>query len=106
MELCIWVYFCDCNALFCFAQVRTTVAVTHMQAGVGDNVLPQQGSLNLNFRLLPGDTPERVLKYLRSVIGRWVEFSLGLHQADLSMQEQQCTCMCTTNCTLAVESFV
>ncbi len=40
-----------------------------MTAGVADNVLPQQGLVNVNFRLLPGDTTEGVLEYLRAVIG-------------------------------------
>jgi len=50
-------------------QTRTTAAVTNVSAGVADNVLPQQGIISINFRLLPGDTPQQLLEYLERVIG-------------------------------------
>ena len=37
------------------ALVRTTVAPTLANAGLQDNVLPQQGTITFNFRTLPGD---------------------------------------------------
>ena len=49
--------------------MRTTAAVTRVDAGVADNVLPQQGAINVNFRLLPGDGLNAVLGYLKKVIG-------------------------------------
>lgn len=49
-------------------QVRTTAAPTIIQAGVADNVLPQTGTININFRLLPGDTADTVVQYLQQVI--------------------------------------
>jgi acetylornithine deacetylase/succinyl-diaminopimelate desuccinylase-like protein len=53
-------------------QVRTTVAATKLEAGVADNVLPQQGTINLNFRLLPGHGINYTIDYLKSVIRpRW-----------------------------------
>mgnify|MGYP002265447498 CR=1 FL=1 len=40
---------------------RTTTAVTILRAGVKDNVIPQTAEAFINFRLLPGDTPEMVI---------------------------------------------
>jgi hypothetical protein len=39
------------------AVVRTTVGVTRMNAGTADNVLPDNGAVLFNFRLLPGQEP-------------------------------------------------
>ena len=50
------------------AMVRTTIAPTMLQAGIKDNVLPTRASAVVNFRLLPGDTKESVIDYVRSVI--------------------------------------
>ncbi len=50
------------------AMVRTTTAVTMMNAGIKENVIPQEASAKVNFRLLPGDTPESVIAHVRSVI--------------------------------------
>ena len=50
------------------ATLRTTTAVTMLKAGVKDNVLPQQASAVVNFRILPGDTPQSVLDRVREVI--------------------------------------
>jgi acetylornithine deacetylase/succinyl-diaminopimelate desuccinylase-like protein len=59
------------GAIHIWLQVRTTAAVTRAAAGVADNVLPQSGSVTINFRLLPGDTPETALQLTRSWLGRW-----------------------------------
>ena len=48
--------------------VRTTTALTMFNAGVKENVVPQRAEARVNFRLLPGDTPEMVIDYIRSVI--------------------------------------
>uniref|UniRef100_A0A383VVP7 Uncharacterized protein n=1 Tax=Tetradesmus obliquus TaxID=3088 RepID=A0A383VVP7_TETOB len=45
-------------------------AVTLAAAGVADNVLPQSGSVTINFRLLPGDTPQTALQLTRGWLGR------------------------------------
>ena len=37
------------------AMVSVTVAPTMLEAGVADNVLPQNASATINFRLLPGE---------------------------------------------------
>jgi carboxypeptidase PM20D1 len=51
------------------ATVRTTTAPTMLNAGIKDNVLPAEASAIVNFRLLPGDTPEKMVGYLIKVIG-------------------------------------
>ena len=38
-------------------QVRTTLAVTRLVAGVADNVLPQHALVNINMRSHPGGAP-------------------------------------------------
>eukprot|EP00879_Flechtneria_rotunda_P030781 GHRR01033460.1.p1 GENE.GHRR01033460.1~~GHRR01033460.1.p1 ORF type:complete len:240 (+),score=87.11 GHRR01033460.1:328-1047(+) len=52
------------------ALVRSTAAVTKVTAGIADNVLPQTGMINVNFRLLPGDTPDTAVEYAKSWLGR------------------------------------
>ena len=48
--------------------VRTTTALTMINAGVKENVVPQRAEAKVNFRLLPGDTAEGVVEYIREVI--------------------------------------
>jgi carboxypeptidase PM20D1 len=50
------------------ALVRTTTALTMMNAGVKDNVLPTQATAVVNFRILPGDTVQAVLDHVRNVV--------------------------------------
>lgn len=50
------------------AQVRTTTAVTMLNAGTKENVLPQRAEAIVNFRLRPGDTIADVRTHLRDVI--------------------------------------
>lgn len=42
------------------AMVRTTTAVTMFNGGVKENVIPQKAEAYVNFRLIPGDTPDMV----------------------------------------------
>ncbi len=51
------------------ALVRTTTALTMMNAGVKDNVLPTQATAVVNFRILPGETVEKVMNHVRTVVG-------------------------------------
>jgi len=51
------------------ALMRTTTALTIVNAGVKDNVLPGTASATVNFRLLPGDTLADVEQHMRKVIG-------------------------------------
>jgi len=50
------------------AAIRTTTAVTIMEGGSKDNVLPATGHAVVNFRLLPGDTIEQVQRRVRQII--------------------------------------
>ena len=51
------------------ALIRTTTALTIVNAGVKDNVLPGTASATVNFRLLPGDTLDGVEQHMHQVIG-------------------------------------
>lgn len=50
------------------ASVRTTTAPTMLKAGIKDNILPTEAQATVNFRLLPGDTAEKVIARLQKVI--------------------------------------
>ncbi len=50
------------------ATVRTTTAVTIVEGGIKENVLPSKARAVVNFRLLPGDSIESVLEHVRRVI--------------------------------------
>lgn len=48
--------------------VRTTTALTMFNAGVKENVVPQRAEARVNFRLLPGDTPETVVSRITALV--------------------------------------
>ncbi len=50
------------------AMIRTTTAPTMLEGSNRDNVLPYIARAAVNFRILPGDTPEGVLEYVRKII--------------------------------------
>lgn len=50
------------------ASLRTTTAATMFNAGVKDNVLPTRAEAVINFRILPGETPETVQRRVKAVI--------------------------------------
>lgn len=50
------------------AMLRTTTAPTMLNAGVKDNVLPNEARAVVNFRIKPGDTFETVTEHVNSVI--------------------------------------
>ncbi|NRB39974.1 MAG: M20/M25/M40 family metallo-hydrolase [Pseudomonadales bacterium] len=50
------------------ALIRTTTAVTLLQAGVKENVLPSQATAVVNFRILPGNDAQQVLAHVSKVI--------------------------------------
>jgi carboxypeptidase PM20D1 len=37
-------------------------------AGIKENVVPQRAEAKVNFRLLPGDTPQMVIDYVKEVV--------------------------------------
>jgi carboxypeptidase PM20D1 len=50
------------------ALVRSTTAVTMFNAGIKANVIPQKAEAKVNFRLLPGYTPEQLVKDVKGII--------------------------------------
>jgi carboxypeptidase PM20D1 len=48
--------------------IRTTTAVTMFKAGIKDNVLAPEARAVVNFRILPGETPESVVEHVKTVI--------------------------------------
>lgn len=50
------------------AIIRTTTALTIIQGGVKDNVLPASATARVNFRLLPGDTVEGMLEWVKQIV--------------------------------------
>ncbi len=50
------------------ASLHTTVAATVFNGSVKDNVLPQQASALVNFRILPGESIESVTARVKSVV--------------------------------------
>ncbi|MCO6357200.1 M20 family peptidase [Roseivirga pacifica] len=50
------------------AMLHTTIAVTMINAGVKDNVLPPSATAVVNFRPMPGDTPEVIIEHVKNAI--------------------------------------
>jgi acetylornithine deacetylase/succinyl-diaminopimelate desuccinylase-like protein len=50
------------------AMLRDTIAPTILTAGVANNVIPGEARANLNVRLLPGDTIEKVVSDLTKLV--------------------------------------
>ncbi|NMM48311.1 M20 family peptidase [Marinigracilibium pacificum] len=50
------------------AMLHTTMAVTIFNAGIKDNVLPPSASAVVNFRPMPGDTPEVIIDHVKKAI--------------------------------------
>lgn len=51
------------------ALLRTTTAVTMIQGGNKENVLPARATAAVNFRIRPGDTIAGVIEHVRAAIG-------------------------------------
>jgi len=50
------------------AMLRTTTALTIVNAGNKENVLPGKAEATVNFRLLPGDTVDQVMNHVREKV--------------------------------------
>jgi carboxypeptidase PM20D1 len=50
------------------ATLRTTTAPTMIQGSPKENVLPIRAQAIVNFRIIPGETPETVLEHVRKVV--------------------------------------
>lgn len=55
------------------AMLRTTTALTIVNAGNKDNVIPGEAQATVNFRLLPGDTTQSVMQHVRGKTGERFE---------------------------------
>lgn len=50
------------------ASMRTTTAITIIEGGLKENVLPTKARAMVNFRLLPGDTAQKITDHVTAVI--------------------------------------
>ncbi|MEM5773643.1 MAG: M20/M25/M40 family metallo-hydrolase, partial [Anaerolineaceae bacterium] len=50
------------------ALLRTTTAVTMIEGGIKDNILPPHSAAKVNFRLIPGDSVEDVVEHVRKAV--------------------------------------
>ena len=50
------------------AMLHTTIAVTMFNAGIKDNVLPPSATAVVNFRPMPGDTPDVIIAHVKKAI--------------------------------------
>ncbi len=50
------------------AMLHTTIAVTMINAGIKDNVLPPSATAVVNFRPMPGDTPDVIIEHVKKAI--------------------------------------
>ena len=50
------------------ATMRTTTALTVVNAGNADNVLPGRANATVNFRLLPGDSSDAIVEHANTVM--------------------------------------
>lgn len=50
-------------------MLRTTTALTVLNAGHKDNVIPAQAQATVNFRILPGDTRDSVMQHVKDKTG-------------------------------------
>jgi len=55
------------------AMLRTTTALTVVNAGNKDNVIPGEAQATVNFRLLPGDSTQSVMQHVRGKAGERFE---------------------------------
>ncbi len=58
------------------SMMRTTTAVTMANGSPAPNVLPQKATVNVNFRIMPGQTIEDVEKHIRKYAGPKAEIKL------------------------------
>ena len=50
------------------AAIRTTTAVTMAKGSSKDNILPSEATAVVNFRIMPGETGQTVMAYVKDVI--------------------------------------
>ena len=57
-------------------MTRTTTAVTMASGSPAPNVLPQKATINVNLRIMPGQTIETVEAHLKKIAGKDAEVKL------------------------------
>jgi carboxypeptidase PM20D1 len=57
------------------SMLRTTTALTIVQAGNKDNVIPAEANAVVNFRILPGESRQSVLQHVKEVVGEGIDVS-------------------------------
>ncbi len=50
------------------AQLHTTTAITVIEGGIKDNILPSRAQALVNFRILPGETSDTVIEHVRRAV--------------------------------------
>ncbi len=58
------------------ALIRSTMTPVIAHAGASDNVIPPHSSVTYNVRMLPGDTCEKMVSYMRRVVGSNISVTL------------------------------
>ena len=58
------------------ALLRTTTAITQAQGALAANILPNEASIVVNFRLIPGNTINDLLSHIKQTIGEGFEIEL------------------------------
>ena len=58
------------------SMMRTTTAVTMANGSPAPNVLPQKATVNVNFRIMPGQTIDDVEKHIRKIAGPKAEIRM------------------------------
>ena len=67
------------------ALVRTTTAPTIFNAGIKDNVIPQNAKATINFRIMPGESSSNVLARVQELIqDPRIQITKGLMQSEPS----------------------
>lgn len=59
------------------SMMRTTTAVTMANGSPAPNVLPQKATVNVNFRIMPGQTIEDVEKHIKKIAGPKAEVRMA-----------------------------
>jgi carboxypeptidase PM20D1 len=62
---------------FTAALIRTTSAVTMVSGGHKANVLPQEATAIVNYRIIPGDTVDDVISHVSDVVGPDIEVEIA-----------------------------
>ena len=62
------------------AMIRTTTAPTMMVGSIKENVLPQNATALVNFRIHPNDSVETVLAHVRDVVSKFDGVSADLYE--------------------------